>query len=223
MCGSATSPRDVERALAGREPKLMVTDPPYGVNYDPRWRATWSAKRNVGRVANDDRAGWRAAWELFAGDVAYVWHSSLHAAVVMHDFKQIGFELRSQIIWSKRNAVFSRGHYHWQHEACFYFVRRGRTARWSGDRRQNTLWPIAPERDRSHSTQKPVACMARAIANHGAAGDDVYDPFAGSGTTIIAAEELERRCVSIEILPRNCRIAIDRWEALTGKRARLEA
>ena len=125
LCGSATEPADVARLLGGVRPHLMVTDPPYGVNYDPSWRNTagLSATKRTGKVLNDDRADWREAWALFPGDVAYVWHGALHATTVAESLEACGFAIRCQIIWAKERLVICRGDYHWQHEPCWYAVR----------------------------------------------------------------------------------------------------
>ena len=144
ICGDATDATTVGRVLNGVRPHLMVTDPPYGVSYDPDWRnrAGASETKRVGKVMNDDRADWRAAWALFPGEVAYIWHGALHAAVVAESLEAAGFAIRSQIIWAKERLVLSRGHYHWQHEPCWYAVRAAGTGHWSGDRTQTTLWSI---------------------------------------------------------------------------------
>ena len=121
MCGDSTNAEHVARLLAGVQPHLMVTDPPYGVAYDPAWRNEALAgqkTRRTGTVLNDDRADWREAWALFPGDVAYIWHGALHATTVAESLAACGFSIRSQIIWSKERLVLSRGHYHWMHEPC---------------------------------------------------------------------------------------------------------
>jgi DNA modification methylase len=126
---------------------------------------------------------------------------------------------RAQIIWAKDRLVLSRGDYHWQHEPCLYAVRDGAAAHRTDDRTQTTLWTI-PARDdagHGHGTQKPVECMRRPIQNHTI--PEIYEPFAGSGTTLIAAEQLGRRCLAIEIEPRYVQMAIDRWEAFSGQKA----
>ena len=221
LCGDATREDDVDRVLAGVRPHLMVTDPPYGVQYDPDWRnrAGASQTKRTGTVLNDDRADWRTAWALFPGDVAYVWHGALHATTVAESLVATGFEIRCQIIWAKERMVLSRGNFHWQHEPCWYAVRQKAKAHWSGDRKQTTLWSIA-SRDQDaetvHGTQKPVECMRRPIVNNSSPGQAIYEPFCGSGTTIIAAETTGRICHAIELDPAYVDVAVQRWQQFTG-------
>src|SRR5581483_7502200 len=113
--------------LAGDAPRVMITDPPYGVEYDAEWRHELdrAAHTAIGEVANDDRVDWTAALQHFPGNVAYIWHAGLHADVVAASLHAIGFDIRAQIIWAKQTPVLSRGHYHWQHEPAWYAVRRG--------------------------------------------------------------------------------------------------
>ena len=228
VCGDATDPHAVALCLNGVEPHLMVTDPPYGVEYDPSWRnqAGAAKTKRTGKVLNDDRADWREAWALFPGDVAYVWHGALHAATVADSLAAAGFAVRSQIIWAKDRLVLSRGDYHWQHEPCWYAVRAKGKGHWAGDRKQTTLWQIAnrdQDADTVHGTQKPVECMRRPIENNSTPGQAVYEPFSGSGTTIIAAETTGRACHAIELNPAYVDVAIQRWEAFTGQQATLES
>jgi DNA modification methylase len=229
LCGDATSAVDVARLLDGARPHLMVTDPPYGVDYDPAWRneAGVSTTLRTGRVANDDRADWREAWSLFPGDVAYVWHAGVHARTVIESLEAAGFAIRSQIVWAKPRLVLGRGDYHWQHEPCLYAVRKGATGHWQGARDQTTLWQIAmvgaeDDAETVHGTQKPLECMRRPIINNSVPNEAVYDPFLGSGTTLIAAELTGRVCVAMEIDPRYCDVTIERWQRLTGSAAILD-
>jgi ParB-like nuclease domain len=136
LCGDATIATDIERLLAGSTPHLLVSDPPYGVEYDPAWRndAGVSTTKRIGRVANDDRADWRDAWALFPGDVAYVWHAAIHATTVAESLIACGFDIRAQIVWSKNRFALGRGDYHWQHEPCWYAVRKGTRSHWQGAR-----------------------------------------------------------------------------------------
>jgi len=229
VCGDATKAEDVAKALAGVQPHLMVTDPPYGVDYDPDWRNRADRANGkpygasaIGLVENDDRADWREVYRLFPGDVAYVW---VPAGPTQFEFwqtlMQSGYEIRMQIIWAKQQFPIGRGHYHVQHEGCLYVVRKGKTAHWSGDRSQSTLWQINKpvKSETGHSTQKPVECMKRPIENNSSPGQAVYDPFVGSGTTIIAAEMTGRACHAIEINPSYCDLVIERWQNFTGEKA----
>ncbi|QPC83768.1 DNA modification methylase [Phototrophicus methaneseepsis] len=216
MCGDSTRETDVQQLITGLTTWLMVTDPPYGIQYDQDWRS----HNRTGKVTNDDNADWRAAYALSPADVAYVWHASRFASLVQDGLEAVGFELRAQIIWVKNRAVFSQGHYHWQHEPCWYGVRKGSTANWAGDRTQKTVWAIDGDADApgNHGTQKPVECMARAIRNH---EGHVYDPFGGSGTTMLACEQLGRLCRMMEIEPKYCAVILERMRDM-GLSPRLE-
>lgn len=234
VCGDSTDAATVEALLGGERPHLMVTDPPYGVDYDPNWRneaARYSEGMGnraigagaVGKVLNDDNADWKDAWRNFPGDVAYVWHGALHAPLVAASLEVAGFAVRSQIIWDKTRLIIGRGDYHWEHEPCWYVVRRGKKGHWSGDRKQTTIWRIAHQRSETgHGTQKPVECMKRPIENNSEPGDAVYEPFSGSGTTIIAAEMTGRRCFAVELNPAYVDVAVRRWQSFTGEDAVLE-
>jgi DNA modification methylase len=241
VCGDATDPDDVKLALAGNRPKIMLTDPPYGIEYDPGWRDQRKSlgargKRALGKVENDQIADWRAVWALFPGDVVYVWHAALQSGPVQESLAAAGFPPRSQIVWVKSHFAIGRGDYHWKHEACWYAVRKGKPSGWAGDRKQTTIWEIdAPQvakkpkeadgrDDRAliHSTQKPVECMRRPILNSTAEGDLVFDPFLGSGTTVIACQIESRRCCGLELNPAYVDVIVRRWEAFTGAKAMLE-
>jgi DNA modification methylase len=226
LCGDSAKPENVARLLGGARPFLMVTDPPYGVDYDPEWRkeSGLNESKSMGRVRNDDRVDWTEAYRLFPGDVAYVWHAGRFAGDIAANLRTAEFDVRAQIIWRKQRFAISRGHYHWQHEPCWYAVREGRTSKWCGDRSQSTVWDISNriEDHTEHSTQKPVECMARPVRNHGGKGDDVYDPFLGSGTTLVACEQLGRRCFGLELDPRYCDVIVARWEKATGRTATLD-
>jgi DNA modification methylase len=229
VCGDSTTAESVALALNGVKPHLMATDPPYGVNYDAEWRARAGVNAAVGpahgKVNNDDRADWTEVWMLFPGDVAYVWHGALHSAEVAQNLEAAGFQIRSQIIWGKQQLVIGRGDYHWQHEPCWYAVRKGKTGHWAGDRKQATLWQIDKpvKSDTGHSAQKPVECMKRPIENNSSPGQAVFEPFCGSGTTIIAGEMTGRAVHAIELSPAYCDVSVQRWQAFTGKTATLES
>jgi DNA modification methylase len=225
-CGDCTDPGTVAALLDGVIPQLMVTDPPYGVSHDPAWRhrAGVNMSRPRGKVANDERADWGPAWALFPGNIAYVWHGALHATTVAESLRKHGFAIRAQIIWAKERLVIGRGDYHWQHEPAWYAVRD--KGHWTGDRKQTTLWAI-PSRDQDadtvHGTQKPVECMRRPLLNNSNPGQATYDPFLGSGTTLIAAETTGRVAFGLEIDTRYVDVAVRRWQAFSGSAATLQS
>jgi DNA modification methylase len=228
ICGSSTDAHTVEKVLNGVKPHLMVTDPPYGVEYDPEWRERAGLngpKAAKGKVLNDDNADWREAWALFPGDVAYVWCAPGPLNCTVHD-SLVASNLipKMQIVWAKSQFVLGRGHYHAQHENCWYAVKKNATAQWNGDRKQSTLWQIdKPKKSETgHSTQKPIDCMKRPIENNSSPGQAIYEPFSGSGTTIIACEMTGRSCHAIELNPAYVDVAIIRWQDFTGQKAILE-
>lgn len=197
--------------------------------------------RAVGKVRNDDRADWREAWALFPGFVAYVWHAGLQSATVQASLEATGFKVRSQIVWVKSHFAISRGHYHVQHEPAFfasrgeadnwqeryedeheigsYAVRTGQSGDWQGGRKQSTVWNIEKNRasETGHSTQKPVECMARPMRNNSTPGQAVYDPFLGSGTTVIAGEMNGRPVCGVELEPAYVDVIVSRWCKFTGR------
>lgn len=221
-CGDCTDAALVARLLGTATPNLMVTDPPYGVEYSPTWRHDrgLSQSKRTGVVQNDHRADWREAWRLFPGRVCYIWHGALRCVAVATSLEAEGFQIRSQIIWAKPRMVIGRGDYHWSHEPCWYAVRE--KGNWTGDRKQTTVWTIGQKNEdaeTTHGTQKPVECMRRPILNNSVPGDSIYEPFSGSGTTLIAAESSKRVCFAVEINAAYVDMAIRRWQAFTGKQA----
>lgn len=246
-CGDSTNPDDVSRVLAGAKPHLMVTDPPYGMKYDPSWREEHRPTKDgaLGKVLNDDRADWREAWALFPGDVAYIWHAGSHCADVGNSLEACRFKIRAHIIWVKQRHVFGRGDYHFQHEPCFYAVKDGAEEQWhfvpehevatytvregerghyEGGRKQSTVWHIEHVKSETgHGTQKPIEAMKRPIENNSQPGDGVYEPFSGSGTTLIAAEMTGRKCYAIELNQLYVDVAVIRWQNFTGLSVTLEA
>jgi DNA modification methylase len=177
-------------------------------------------------ISGDTRADWSEAFALVPSlEVAYVWCATTGMIEVASGLERIGFELRQQIIWAKTQAAMSRSAYNWQHEPCWYAVRKGKTASWRGSHSDTTLWEMASpkmimggstEQKYDHPTQKPVEAMSRAIGHH---AGNVYEPFSGSGTTLMAAEQLTRRCYAVEIDPKFVQVAIERWQNFTGAKA----
>lgn len=227
MCGDSTNPQHVEKLMDGTNPILMVTDPPYGISYTPEWRERDGKRtRAKGKVLNDDRYDWSDAYLLFTGDVAYIWHSASYTHKVAEHIENCDFKLISLIIWSKQHFALSRGDYHGQHEPLWYAVKRGRQHNWQGKRDQSTIWEInnnvfggGSEEQTGHGTQKPLECMLRPIMNNSKVGEGVYDPFGGSGTTLIACERSKRNCYMMELSPIYVDIIISRWEKETKLKA----
>ena len=231
MCGDSTVVTDVSALLGDVKPHLMVTDPPYGVDYDPSWRnnvvgapTLKPSDRAMGVVHNDNIADWSEAWALFEGDVAYVWHAGNKANIVADSLIANDFNIRAQIIWAKNNIVIGRGDYHPKHEPCWYAVRKNKTGHYCGGRKQTTVWEIDKplKSETGHSTQKPVECMKRPIENNSSVGQAIYEPFSGSGTTIIAGEMTGRAIYAMELNPAYVDVAVKRWQNFTGERAELE-
>jgi DNA modification methylase len=246
LCGDATRPEDVERLLDGRQPILMLADPPYGIELDSEWRdraglngcgpaeASYMKHRSEGHtettISGDTRADWSEAFELVPSlQIAYVWHASRFTREVLDGLLRIGFLHHQQIIWDKGRTVLTRTLYWFQHEPC-WFVRK-KNAPWYGKAGENsTIWASpspkfimggSEEEKFDHPTQKPLELMRRPILNHLKRGELVYDPFLGSGTTLAAAELTGRVCLGIEIDPQYVDVSVTRWQTLTGKKATL--
>ena len=237
LCGSSLDEGAVRALFDGASPILMATDPPYGVDLDQGWRdrnAAAAMSRLAPGTAQDDRiAGdegfdWTAALGVVVVDVAYLWHAGKHSreaedALLAHDF-----EIRQQIIWKKKVQVIGRAHYHYQHEPCWYATRKSLPKiPWYGGRTQSTVWDAPSPRQimgrgsgvggedapLGHPTQKPVAIFEKPIVNHLRVGEIVYDPFAGSGTSFIAAAKTDRVCYGVELEPKFCDLIRRRWSA----------
>jgi DNA modification methylase len=247
LCGDATSAQDVARLLGDRKPRLLVTDPPYGISLDSEWRdraginkhgpaeASYMKKRTAGHtettISGDTRADWSAAFELVPSlAICYVWHASIYTREVLEGLLRIGFLYPQQIIWNKGRAVLTRSLYWFAHEPC-WFVRK-KNAPWYGKAGQNsTIWESpspkfimggSDEEKFDHPTQKPVELMRRPILNHTKRGELVYEPFLGSGTTLAAAELTERTCLGIELDPKYVDVVVQRWQSLTSREATLD-
>jgi DNA modification methylase len=180
-------------------------------------------------LSGDTRVDWSEAFALVPSlQVGYVWHAGVHAAAVADGLVGIGFEIVSQVIWDKTLFAMGRSWYHWAHEPCWVVRKPGVANLFVGTRDQSTIWRApspkmimsgSTEEKQDHPAQKPVLLFDIPIRNHLAAGEIVYDPFLGSGTTVIAAETLGRRCYGLEIDPKYVQVAIERWAAFTGRQA----
>jgi DNA modification methylase len=244
LCGDATSRDLVARLIGDNKPLVMVTDPPYGVELDSEWRdraginkrgPAESKRRIEGHtrtmISGDTVADWSSAFELVPSlQVAYVWHASRFTSEVLSGLLRIGFVHHQQIIWRKTVAALTRSQYWFQHEPCWYV--RKKNAPWYGRPGENTtVWDAASpkmimggstEEKFDHPTQKPVDIMRRPILNHTSRSDAVYDPFLGSGTTVMASELTDRACYGLELDPSYIDVTIERWQRFTGKTAMLD-
>jgi len=228
LCGDSTNRDDVRAVLDGTTAEIMFTDPPYGVDYVGgylNYERNSNKKRTRERLANDCDDSIFAAFLPVAMDVvdgpSYMFFSPIHALPVFESVKNCECQIRAVLIWNKTNAKYAamNAQYKPRYETFLYFNRPGANWRWSGPPTESTVWD--EKRDPSndyHPTQKPVRLPARAIANHTAR--TVFEPFAGSGSTLIAAEQLGRICFAIEIDPGYCDVIVDRWQTLTGQAAK---
>lgn len=239
LCGDATSREAVEALLAGHSPRLMVTDPPYGIELDQNWRheaglhRRGAGDRTAGhqntQIEGDSRSDWSEAFGLVASiEVAYVWHASRFTDVILQGLLRLGFLYPQQIIWSKHSTIPMRTHYWFSHEPCWYV--RKKNAAWYGKpgAGNTTVWEApspkrnsAKEKAFDHPNQKPIELARKPLRNHTKKGELLYDPFLGSGTTLMACEELGRVCAGMEIDPRFVDVVILRWQELSGKEATL--
>jgi DNA modification methylase len=180
-------------------------------------------------LSGDTRVDWSDAFALVPSlEVGYVWHAGVHASAVAQGLVGIGFEIVAQVIWDKGLFAMGRSWYHWAHEPCWVVRRKGAKVGFRGQRNQATIWRApspkmimsgSKEEKQDHPAQKPVVLSEIPIANH---AGDVYDPFVGSGTTLIAAETLGRRCFALELDPKYAQLAIERWQSFTGQQATLD-
>lgn len=228
-CGDARDVDVLRRLLAGEEASLLLTDPPYGVAYRGK------TKRSL-RIANDDADGIADLLadafsaldtSLGPGTPIYLFHpAGPTSTVFVQSFLDVGWQIRQELVWVKDSLVLGHSDYHFRHEPILYGmtpgapVGRGRGRWYGGDARTSVLEIPRPKASREHPTSKPVALISDLVANSSTFGDIVLDPFLGSGSTLLAAEQLRRRCYGVELDPRYVEVAIARWEAFTGNRAR---
>jgi DNA modification methylase len=224
VCGDAADPAAYAALLDGEQADLLLTDPPYGVSYVGGTAAAMT-------IANDDlgpedydpflaKTLGAAASVLKPGGAFYVWHADVHGGTVRAAVERAGLPLRQVLVWVKSAFALGRADYHWQHEPCLYGWRPGAPHRWHGGRAQGTtLCFDRPARNGDHPTMKPVALFQRLVENSCPPGGVVLDPFAGSGTTLVAAEQAGRVAALLELDPRYCDVIVNRYEAFTGQAA----
>ena len=233
MCGDSTSPVAVARLMEAVKASLISTDPPYGVSYVEVREQLDGHESAHEDIANDGLQGeelqrfleafLRASIpHLIANPAIYIWHPVLTEKFFFQAAAQaIGMLIHRQIVWAKPSLVMGRGDIHWKHELCLYGWIQGKRCRWLGPRNVDTVWDVGRENDHIHPTQKPVELFRRPLNYNTLQGEVVYEPFGGSGSGLIAAEELGRRARVMELKPAYCDVIIERWEGLSGQKAKL--
>jgi len=225
LCGDSTKREDVARVMGGDFAQLVVTDPPYGVDYQG---GVFSKRDKLDGDETADLYGpiLKLAYEFSDAKAAvYLWHSDGKAVDVFAALDAAKYVRRITIIWNKNIAQFGAlsAQYKQKHEPCHYLFKKGQSPRWFGPTNETTVWDIDRNRtNEHHPTEKPIGIMARPIQNSSEAADIILDLFLGSGTTLIAAEQLGRKCYGMEISPAYCDVIVQRWENLTGKKAVLD-
>lgn len=223
MCGDAEKPADLERLMGSARADLVFTDPPYGVDY-----AGGSGNKKKREKLQGDTAGsyaqWLQHWPLYATKKTafYIWYASSEGRQVYDAVEDAGLQVRAMIVWHKLKAHYGAfmAQYMQKHEPCLY-CHIG-SPKWYGPTNEVTVWEYdQPARNELHPTQKPVSLAERAIDNSSRPGDLVVDLFLGSGTTMVAAEERNRRCYAMELSPAYVDVSVQRWMDLTGQEARL--
>lgn len=224
MCGDSTSAKCVQALAGGAQMDMLLTDPPYNVEYTGKAK---NALTIVNDKQNDEQFrafltdAFMAAYEVMKpGAVFYIWHAGLEGLNFQAACKAAGLEVRQCLIWNKNSMVIGRQDYQWKHEPCLYGWKEGAGHLWASDRKQTTVLNFdRPTRSKEHPTMKPVKLFDYQIQNNTKGGDCVLDLFGGSGTTLIACEQNGRTAYLMELDPKYCDVIIDRWEALTGGKA----
>lgn len=224
MCGDATDAESVQKLCQGGQVDLLLTDPPYGVDYTGKTKEALKIKND----ASTDEALRDMLADAFAvadsvmkpGAVFYIWHAILKTSAFESACQMAGWEVRQVLIWAKNSMVLGRQDYQWKHEPCLYGWKDGAGHLWAADRKQTTVLEFdRPTKNKEHPTMKPVKLFDYQIQNNTKGGDVVLDLFGGSGTTIIACEQNGRCARVMELDPRYVDVIIDRWEKLTGEKA----
>jgi len=228
LCGDATKAEDYKRLMGKEKADMVFTDPPYGVDYDGG-RNNKKKRDCIQGDTNTDLYGpcCKQAFEYSSkGSALYLWHAGIKgiAAAAAAAAAAAGYEIRCELIWHKLKAHYGAfaAQYMQKHEPCYYCYKKNQTASWYGPTNEVTVWEIEqPHVNEFHPTQKPTALATRAIQNSSRQEQIVLDGFLGSGSTIIAAEKLNRRCYGMEIDQIYCDVIVKRWQDFTGKKAKL--
>lgn len=232
MCGDSTDASQVAKLLGGTNIQLYLTDPPYNVAYGYDGAATEGHRKDGLVVLNDKmdndkfeefltNAFNAANANMEKGASFYIFHSDGYSYWFRKALiNTVDLELRENLIWVKNSMVLGRQDYQWRHEPCLYGWKKGASHNWFSDRKQTTVMEFdRPTKSVEHPTMKPIPLFAYLIQNSSQEGWNVYDSFGGSGTTIMACEQLNRNGFSMELDPHYCDVIINRWETYTGKKA----
>ena len=224
MCGDSTSITDVEKLMGGDLADMLLTDPPYNVDYEGKTKDKLKIEND--KMDNDNfrqfliDAFSNADMVMKAGAVFYIWHADSEGYNFRGACFDVGWKVRQCLIWNKNSMVMGRQDYHWKHEPCLYGWKDGAGHLWASDRKQTTVISFdRPTRNDLHPTMKPVPLFDYQIKNNTNGEDIVLDLFGGSGTTIMACEQNERRAYTMEFDPRYVDVIINRWEQFTGRKA----
>lgn len=234
LCGDATVVTDMEKLMDGKKADMVFTDPPYNVNYGATMKDTLRKKdgqKSAGRTIMNDNLGDNFKQFLtdacanivnFCKGAIYICMSSSELHTLYNSFVESGGKWSTFIIWAKNTFTLGRSDYQRQYEPILYGWPQGAKHYWCGDRDQADVWEYnKPQVNDLHPTMKPLELVARAIKNSSQANDIVADFFGGSGSTLIACEQLNRVCYMSELDPKFCDVILTRWENLTGKEATL--
>ena len=234
LCGDATNSTDVTRVVDGKLAALCATDPPYLVDYTGE-RPNDSGKdwtdsyREIDITDADGffRAVFTNVLSVLGPHAAiYCWHAHKRSGLIQQVWSDLGIVDHQQIVWVKPASVFGRVYWHFRHEPCVMGWRQGQQPEHDGHHEHDSVWEVdwnGKARIQSdHPTSKPTELFARPMRKHTKPGAVVFEPFSGSGSQLIAAEELGRHCRAMEISPAYVDVAIRRWEAATGKQATLD-
>ena len=228
LCGDATVATDVERLLDGSRSKLCFCDPPYNVDYAGGVGAQKAGRER--RIKNDALGDGFGQFlydacvliNLYTDGAVYICMSSSELHTLQAAFKEAGGHWSTFVIWAKDRFTLGRSDYQRQYEPILYGWPERAKRHWCGDRDQGDVWQITrPHKNDLHPTMKPVALVERAIRNSSQRGDLVFDPFGGSGTTLIAAETTGRRAALLELDPKYVDVIIRRWQEFSGLDAQL--
>ena len=232
MCGDSTDASQVAKLLGGTNIQLYLTDPPYNVAYGYDGAATEGHRKDGLVVLNDKmdndkfeefltNAFNAANANMEKGASFYIFHSDGYSYWFRKALiNTVDLELRENLIWVKNSMVLGRQDYQWRHEPCLYGWKKGASHNWFSDRKQTTVMEFdRPTKSVEHPTMKPIPLFAYLIQNSSQEGWNVYDSFGGSGTTIMACEQLDRNGFLMELDPHYCDVIINRWETYTGKKA----